>query len=177
MDAHLRSHRDDVGRLVYQLYYPDKDGTQELFRQHLINPQAGDVGKRTAVYYGFQRTHAGALVAQAAREQTIGPASCRPVDINQQAHGARCVKVMRLGCEIGRGRYIEQGGTRIWLFHKKTNGISSVALEGSSVEDVNSEEAPATAPLACAGRVDGGDAHLLAPAAPADPLPPRFPRS
>lgn len=66
-DGHLRSHRDDAGRLVYQLYYPDKP-TQARVGYMLIAPQCGDIGERTAIYYGFERARGddnGPLVAQA----------------------------------------------------------------------------------------------------------------
>jgi len=67
VDALLRSHRDEGGRLVYQLYYPDKGGTAAIVGSHLISPQCGDVDKK-AVYFGFERSTGGAadpLVAQA----------------------------------------------------------------------------------------------------------------
>ena len=66
-NGHLRSHRDEAGRLVYQLYYPDKP-EQERAGWHLIAPQCGDIGARTAIYYGFERAGGGdkaPLVAQA----------------------------------------------------------------------------------------------------------------
>lgn len=67
VDGHLRSHRDDGGRLVYQLYYPDKKA-QAVVGYILIAPHCGEIDERTAVYYGFERS-GGAdhdpLVAQA----------------------------------------------------------------------------------------------------------------
>lgn len=66
IDAHLRSHRDDAGRLVYQLYYLDKDGTDAIFGRHLITPQCGDVGPRFAIYHGYELlSGTGQLFAQA----------------------------------------------------------------------------------------------------------------
>ncbi len=66
IDAHLRSHRDKGGRLVYQLYYLDKGGTQEIFGSHLIAPQPGDVDDRVAVYHGYYLSaDTGQLYAQA----------------------------------------------------------------------------------------------------------------
>lgn len=65
--GHLRSHRDKEGRLVYQLYYPDKPDDARV-GYSLIAPQCGDIGQRTAIYYGFERAGGGehaALVAQA----------------------------------------------------------------------------------------------------------------
>ncbi len=66
IDAQLRSHRDEAGRLVYQLYYLDKGGTDPIFGSLLIAPQCGDIDARTAVYFGFERAGGdGPLVAQA----------------------------------------------------------------------------------------------------------------
>ena len=66
IDAQLRSHRDDAGRLVYQLYYLDKGGAEPIVGDLLISPQAGDIGPRTAIYFGFERAGtAGQLFAQA----------------------------------------------------------------------------------------------------------------
>lgn len=67
VDALMRSHRDESGRLVYQLYYADQGGTAAIVGSHLIAPQCGDVDKR-AIYYGFERAGGdpnGPLVAQA----------------------------------------------------------------------------------------------------------------
>ncbi len=67
IDALLRSHRDEAGRLVYQLVYPDGGGSAAIVGSHLIAPQCGDVDKK-AIYYGFERaggTVDGPLVAQA----------------------------------------------------------------------------------------------------------------
>lgn len=66
IDAQLRSHRDEAGRLIYQLYYLDKGGTEPIFGDLLISPQCGDIDQRVAIYYGFERTGGGGqLVAQA----------------------------------------------------------------------------------------------------------------
>jgi hypothetical protein len=67
-DALMRSFRDKEGRLVYQLYYPDRGGIAPIVGSHLIAPQCGDIGDRTAVYFGFERAGGdanGPLVAQA----------------------------------------------------------------------------------------------------------------
>ena len=67
IDAFLRSHRDKEGRLVYQLYYLDKGGTDAIVGSHLIAPQCGDIDKKMVVY-GFERSRGGEtdpLVAQA----------------------------------------------------------------------------------------------------------------
>lgn len=67
VDALLRSYRDEAGRLVYQLYYPDNGGGAAIAGSHLIAPQCGDVDKKMVVY-GFERAGGfadGALVAQA----------------------------------------------------------------------------------------------------------------
>lgn len=66
IDAHLRSHRDKAGRLVYQLYYLDRGGTEQIFGSHLIAPQPGDVTDRFAVYHGYNlNVDTGQLYAQA----------------------------------------------------------------------------------------------------------------
>lgn len=63
-DGQLRSHRDEAGRLVYQLHYPDD--LAPIVGRHLINPQPGDIGDRTAIYHGYERDLAsGQLFAQA----------------------------------------------------------------------------------------------------------------
>jgi hypothetical protein len=52
--------------LVYQLYYLDRGGSELMFGQHLIAPQAGDVGQRVAVYHGYVLdADSGKLFAQA----------------------------------------------------------------------------------------------------------------
>ena len=66
-DGHLRSHRDDGGRLVYQLYYPDKP-TEAVVGTMLLSPQCGEIDHRLAIYFGFERAgggHDAPLVAQA----------------------------------------------------------------------------------------------------------------
>jgi hypothetical protein len=65
IDGHLRSHRDQAGRLVYQLYFIDNEGSKDPMWNHLIEPQAGPVTDRAATYYGFERQQSGQLVAQA----------------------------------------------------------------------------------------------------------------
>ena len=65
--GHLRSYRDEGNRLVYRLCYPDKT-TDPIPGWMLLMPQCGDVGERTAIYFGFERAGGGAsdpLVAQA----------------------------------------------------------------------------------------------------------------
>lgn len=64
IDAQLRSHRDEGGRLVYQLYYLDGSDAP-MASLHLIDPRAGPVSDRAATYYGFERQQSGQLVAQA----------------------------------------------------------------------------------------------------------------
>ena len=67
-DALLRSFRDKEGRLVYQLYYPDRGGIAPIVGSQLLAPQCGDVSDRTVIYFCFERAGGdpnGALVAQA----------------------------------------------------------------------------------------------------------------
>jgi hypothetical protein len=67
-DALLRSFRDKEGRLVYQLYYPDRGGIAPIVGSHLILPQCGEASDKTVVFFGFERAGGapdGPLVAQA----------------------------------------------------------------------------------------------------------------
>jgi hypothetical protein len=96
--------------------------------------------------------------AEAARKQVIDPTTCRQLlQIgDSQTIGARCVRVVRQGCELGRGRYIEQSSNRVWLLYeppvqvpgRQTLKVFSVPLDGNVIEEVDSE-GPQSQPTAC----------------------------
>lgn len=73
-----------------------------------------------------------------AHTEVIDPTECRL--IQSSAHGAHCIRVIRNGCEIARGRYIDQTQNRVWLYHKQGRNTSSAPLDGSVVEDVAIED-------------------------------------
>jgi hypothetical protein len=89
------------------------------------------------------------LPAAAARKlayaSVIDPARCRSPGEPGKRHieGARCVRVIRQGCEVARGRYIEQAANRVWLLTKRPWNIHSAPLDGNVTEDVDNELAPA----------------------------------
>ena len=76
-----------------------------------------------------------------ALREVIRPLGCRPLrerGLAEQVR-ARCVRIVRDGCEVARGRYIEQSANRVWLFSKAPWRVMSVPLDQSVMEDTPSE--------------------------------------
>jgi hypothetical protein len=81
---------------------------------------------------------------EAARSEVILPRECR--SLGQGNGGAHCIRIFRNGCELARGRLIDQSVNRIWLFHKTDRSVSSVPLDGNLTEDVGTEVVPTPEP-------------------------------
>lgn len=87
--------------------------------------------------------------AAAARKHVIDPRSCRLLvgRSSPEVEGARCVRIVRFGCELGRGRYIDQSASRVWLLNeppptvpfRQTLKVFSLPTDGNVVEEVDSE--------------------------------------
>ena len=77
----------------------------------------------------------------AARANILQPAGCSSpaISIKNVSGGARCIRVLRDGKEVARGRYVEQGPNRVLLYRKSSDTLLSVPLEASILEDVASE--------------------------------------
>lgn len=99
-----------------------------------------------------------AAVGEIARKQVINPPECRKLvgNADPQIIAVRCVRVVRQGCELGRGRYIEQSSNRVWLLYeppvqipaRPTLKVFSVPMDGNVIEEVDTE-APQPQPSAC----------------------------
>lgn len=81
---------------------------------------------------------------EAAKVEVIRPRLCHPV--GKAGEGAHCIRVVRNGCEIARGRYIDQSANRVWLFHKRDHSTTSAPLDGNVTEDVGTEDVPLRQP-------------------------------
>jgi hypothetical protein len=88
----------------------------------------------------------GAHGQKRAHETVINPHQCRTLDAlgRQQApmRGARCVRLMKSGEEIQRGRYITEDEHRVWLLRKTPWAVVSVPLDDTLMEDVQVEVRP-----------------------------------
>jgi hypothetical protein len=72
--------------------------------------------------------------------QVVDPQRCAMVNAAGTAGtGARCVRVVKSGCEVERGRYIEQSATRVWLLKKSPWLVLSVPLDGAVMESTTDE--------------------------------------
>lgn len=76
-----------------------------------------------------------------AREHVIEPAQCvqRSVDRQKTRDGAICIRVLKDGKEIARGRLIDQTSNRVWLFRKHPWSVASVPLDGAVIEYTGDE--------------------------------------
>lgn len=76
-----------------------------------------------------------------AREHVIDPARCvqKTGDGQLIRDGASCVRVIKDGRELARGRLIDQTGNRVWLLRKHPWSVTSVPLDGAVVEYTDNE--------------------------------------
>ena len=72
--------------------------------------------------------------------QVVDPRQCSSVNAAGHATtGAKCIRVVKSGCEVQRGRYIEQSATRVWLLKKNPWSVVSVPLDGAVMESIADE--------------------------------------
>jgi hypothetical protein len=80
-----------------------------------------------------------------AKNEVLAPLSCigqpvkREQDPDRQSH---CLRVMRDGKELARGRLIEYGADRVFLYQPSTKHWLSVPLSNAIVEEVDSLDIP-----------------------------------
>ena len=85
-----------------------------------------------------------------ALREVVHPLGCRPLREWGNVEPvvlARCVRIVRDGCEVARGRYIEQSSNRVWLLSKTPWRVMSVPLERSVMEDTPNETISTNAPI------------------------------
>ena len=76
-----------------------------------------------------------------ARELVIDPAHCaqKSSDGQRIRDGATCVRVLKDGKELARGRLIDQTNNRVWLLRKRPWTVTSIPLDGAVVEYTDGE--------------------------------------
>ncbi len=76
-----------------------------------------------------------------ARELVIEPAHCvLKSDAGKLIRdGASCVRVLKDGKELARGRLIDQTGNRVWLVRKQPWSVTSIPLDGAVIEYTDNE--------------------------------------
>lgn len=76
-----------------------------------------------------------------AHEGVIEPTHCRQTsgDGRKAKDGALCVRVLKDGKELARGRLIDQKNNRAWLFRKQPWAVSAIPLDGAVIEYTGSE--------------------------------------
>jgi hypothetical protein len=82
--------------------------------------------------------------------EVVHPLGCRPLrewGNVEPVTLARCVRIVRDGCEVARGRYIEQSSNRVWLLSKTPWRVMSVPLDRSVMEDTPNETISRNSPI------------------------------
>lgn len=76
-----------------------------------------------------------------AHEYVISPQRCGTVSKRdvKAARGASCLRVIKDGKELARGRVIDQTSTRVWLWVKQPWRVMSVPIEDATLEQVELE--------------------------------------
>ena len=76
---------------------------------------------------------------KSAREGVIDPAKCAAA---RSYDGPHCVRVVINGCEVARGRLVDRGAQRIFLFMKAQNSPADFPMAKTIVEAVYDESPP-----------------------------------